>query len=186
MRVGFFRKIRRKRVIRLDEDLTFGVKKVMRERWDFLTLIEFYQNLEELEHLLRKEKIVEELSRNRSIEDIEKLKRDYPFDKKVLPEWDINHFLRDVLWVAGNMKQVVLLPSSGIELPSYHPLTRTWKILENFFTAEQRRRDIIEEEEKRITTFILVAVKKHIYYIQFFIDILLIVIGIIIGWLFTK
>ena len=52
MPVGLFRQIRRKRVIRLDEDLAFGVKKVMHERWDFLTLIEFHQNLEELEHLL--------------------------------------------------------------------------------------------------------------------------------------
>jgi hypothetical protein len=41
----------------LDEDLTFGVKKVMRERWDFLTVVEFYQNLEELEHLLKKKTI---------------------------------------------------------------------------------------------------------------------------------
>ena len=186
MRVGFFRKIRRNRVIRLDEDLAFGVKKVMRERWDFLTLVEFYQNLEELEHLLRKEKIVEESSKNKCIEDIEKLKREYPFDKKSLPEWDINHFLKDVLWLAGNIKQVVLLPSTDVELPSYHPFARVWKILDGFFTAEQRRRDIMEEEEKRITEFILIAVKKHIYYMQFCIDLFLIVIGIIIGWLFTK
>jgi hypothetical protein len=186
MRVGFFRKIRRKRVIRLDEDLAFGVKKAMRERWDFLTLTEFYQNLDELEYLLRKEKIVDDLSKNRSIDIIEKVKSDYPFDNKVLPEWDINLFLKDALWVVGNIKQVILLPSTDVELPSYHPLARAWKILDNFFAAEQRRRDIVEEEEKRITTFILVAVKKHIYYLQFFFDILVIVIGIIIGWLFTK
>jgi len=186
MQVGFFRKLRRKRVIRLDEDLAFGVNKVMRERWDFLTLIEFYQKLEELEQLLRKEKIVDELSLNKSIDSIEKIKRDYPFDNKVLPEWNINHFLKDVLWAAGNIKQVVLLPSTNIELPPYHPLTRVWKILDGFLAAEKRRRDIMEEEEKRLTTFILVAVKKHIYYLQFFIDILVIVIGIIIGWLFTK
>lgn len=186
MRVGFFRKIRRKRVIRLDEDLAFGVKKVMRERWDFLTLIEFYQNLEELEHLLQKEKIVEESSRQKSIDEIEKIKHDYPFDRRVLPEWEINHFLRDVLWVAGSIKQCVVSSPTDTEPPSYHPLTRAWKILDGFFALEQRRREIMEEEEKRITTFILVAVKKHIYYMQFCIDILLIVIGIIIGWLFTK
>lgn len=186
MPIEFFRKIRRKRVIRLNEDLAFGIKKVMRERWDLLTLIEFYQNLEELENLLRKEKIVEELSRTRSIDSIEKIKSDYPFDKRVLPEWDINHFIADVLWVMGNIKQFVLPPSSDVELPSYHPLARAWKILDGFFAAAQRRQDIVEEEEKRITTFILVAVKKHIYYLQFFIDIFIIVIGIIIGWLFTK
>jgi hypothetical protein len=186
MQVGFFRKIRRKRVIRLDEDLAFGVNRVMRERWDLLTLIEFYQNLEELEHLLRSEKIVEESSKNRLIDNIEKIKHDYPFNDRVLPEWDINHFLKEVLWVAGSTKQVALLPSTDVELPSYHPLARTWKILDNFFAAAQRRRAITEEEEKRITTFILVAVKKHIYYLQFFIDILVIVIGIVIGWLFTK
>jgi hypothetical protein len=186
MRVGFFRRIRRKRVVRLDEDLAFGVKKVMRERWDFLTIVEFYQNLEELEHLLRKEKIVEEPSRQKSIDEIEKIKHDYPFDRRVLPEWEINHFLKDVLWVAGNIKQLVVSSSTDTELPSYHPLARAWKILDGFFALEQRRREIMEEEEKRITTFILVAVKKHIYYMQFCIDILLIVIGIIIGWLFTK
>jgi hypothetical protein len=187
MGVGLFRKIRRKRVIRLDEDLAFGVKKVMRERWDFLTLIEFSQNLEELETLLRNEKIVkDELSKNQTIESLEKLKRDYPFDHRVLPEWDVNQFIQDVLWVAGTIKQVILVPSTDMELPSFHPLARTWKILDGFFAAEQRRRDIMEEEEKRITTFILVAVKKHIYYMQFFIDIMLIVIGIIIGWLFAR
>ncbi len=184
MKVGFFRKIRRERVIRLDEDLTFGVKKVMRERWDFLTLVEFYQNLEELEHLLKKENIVEESSRKKAIDDIEKIKRDYPFDKRVLPVWEINLFLRDVLWVAGSIKQVALVPSENIA--SYHPVARAWKVLDSFYAAEQRRRDIVEEEEKRITEFILVAVKKHIYYLQFFIDILLIVIGILIGWLFAK
>ncbi len=184
MRVGFFRKIRRKRVIRLNEDLNYGVNKVMRERWDLLTIIEFYQRLEELENLLRKEQIVEESSKTKSIDAIEKIKRDYPFDKKVLPEWEINHFLNDMLGVAGSIKEAILIPSS--ELPSYHPLSRAWKILDNFFELEQRRREIIEDEEKRITTFILVAVKKHIYYMQFLIDIFLIVIGIIIGWLFAR
>jgi hypothetical protein len=124
MRVGFFRKIRRNRVIRLDEDLAFGVKRVMRERWDFLTLIEFYQNLEELEHLIRKEKIVEESSKQKCIDEIERIKRDHPFDKKTLPEWDINHFLRDVLRVSGEIKQVVLSPATPSDLPSYHPLVR--------------------------------------------------------------
>jgi hypothetical protein len=186
MVIGYFRKIRRRRVIRLDEDLAFGVAKVMRERWDLLTLIELFQNLEELEQLLRKENIVEEPFKNQAIDNIAKIKRDYPFNHKVLPEWDINHFLKDVLWAAGDIKQVVLLPSTNKELPSYHPFARAWKLLDGFFAAEQRRRDLMEEEEKRITTFILVAFKKHIYYMQFFIDILLIVIGIIIGWLFTK
>ncbi len=186
MRVGFFRRIRRKRVIRLSEDLAFGVNKVMRERWDLLIIIEFYQNLDELESLLRKEKIVEESSRNKLIEDIEKIKRDYPFEKKSLPEWEINQFLKDMLGVASNIKQNLLIPPTDRELPSYHPLGRAWKLCDNFSTLEQHRRDIIEDEEKRITTFILVAVKKHIYYMQFFIDILLIVIGIIIGWLFAR
>ncbi len=58
--IGFFRNLRRQRVVKLEEDLDFGIKKTMRERWDFLTLIEFYQNLEELESLIRKSKILEE------------------------------------------------------------------------------------------------------------------------------
>lgn len=168
----------------MNEDLSFGVNKVMRERWDFLIIVEFYQNLSELEHLINKEKIVEESSRDKSIKAIEKIKQDYPFDQRVLPTWNIEHFLRDVLAVAGNIKQVVLLPET--ELPSYHPLSRAWKVLDGFFAAEQRRREIMEEEEKRISTFILITVKKHIYYMQFLIDIFLIVIGIIIGWLFAK
>ncbi len=179
MRLGFFRKLRRKRVILLDEDLTFGVKKVMRDRWDLLLLVEFYHNLEELEHLIRKEKIVEELSKKGLIDDIEKIKRDYPFEKRVLPEWDIDHFIGDLLWVAGSIKKVVLL-SSEI------PLERARKILDDFFGLDQRRRSIMEEEEKRLTTFILVASQKHIYYLQFFINILIIIIGVVIGWLFAK
>ena len=83
-------------------------------------------------------------------------------------------------------KQAATSLGSPFNLPSYHPLVRAWKVLDNFFALEQRRRDIIEEEEKRITEFILVSVKKHIYYMQFFIDILLIIIGIVIGWVFAK
>ncbi|HSW87132.1 MAG TPA: hypothetical protein VLG49_06505 [Rhabdochlamydiaceae bacterium] len=188
MEIGFFRNLRRKRVIRLEEDLDFGIKKTMRDRWDFLTLIEFYQNLDELEGLIRKDKIIEEHSIDQFLHDIEKIKKDYPFDKKLtVPNWDFNHFLLEILWLSGNIKKVILLPSDSLsQLPSYSPMTRAWKILDGFYTLAQKRRDNVEEEEKRITTFILIAVKKHIYYMQFLIDILLIVVGIVIGWLFSK
>ena len=81
MDIGFFRNLRRQRVLNLEEDLNFGVKKIMRERRDFLTLIEFYQNLEELENLIQKEKVIEEHSKIELLQDIEKIKKNYPFDK---------------------------------------------------------------------------------------------------------
>src|SRR5690242_646811 len=114
MGIGFFRNLRRKRVIRLEEDLDFGIKTIMRDRWDFLTLIEFYQNLDELETLIRKDKIIEESSIDQSLHDIEKIKKDCPFDKKLaVPNWDFNHFLLEILWLSGNIKKVILLPSES-------------------------------------------------------------------------
>lgn len=187
MRVGVFRKIRRLRVMRLEEDLDFGIKNIMRERWDLLTLIEFYQNLEELESILRKEKIVEESSVDSYVHDIEKIKNEYPFDKKlVLPQWNIDHFINELLWFAGKIKKAILFPPDDrSELPSYHPIARVWTILDSFSSSIQKRRKILEDEEQRITTFILIAAKKHIYYMELFITIAIIAVGVVIGWLFS-
>lgn len=187
MRVGFFRKIRRLRVIRLEEDLDFGIKKIMRERWDLLYLIEFYQNLEELESILRKETIVEKDANEIFLREIEKIKKDHPFDKKlILPHWDYNHFINDIIWLSGTIKLAVLFPSENIrELPFYHPIARAWALLEGFTTAVEKRRETLEDQEQRITSLILIASKKHIYYMELFITIAIIVIGVVIGWLFS-
>jgi hypothetical protein len=187
MRIGFFRNLRRQRVVKLQEDLDFGIKKTMQERWDFLTLIEFYQNLEELDGLIQNNKIIEEDSVHKIVLEIGKIKKNYPLDKKTdVPKWDFNQFLSDIFFLSGNIKKALLLPpDNSSQLPAYHPTVRTWRILDSFSTSIQKRRDTIDEEEKRITSFILIASKKHIYYMQFIIDILLIVIGIIIGWLFA-
>jgi hypothetical protein len=188
MSIGYFRNLRRQRVIRLEEDLDFGIKKIMRERWDFLTLIEFYQNLEELESLIQKDKIIEESSIDKFVQDIEKIKKNYPFEKKtVFPEWNFNHFLGEVLFLSGSIKTVILLPPDSLPpLPTYSPTARAWRIIDGFFTAAQKRRDNIEAEEKRITTFILIASEKHVYYMQLVLSVLAIVIGIVIGWIFNK
>lgn len=186
--IGFFRNLRRQRVVKLEEDLDFGIKKTMRERWDFLTLIEFYQNLEELESLIRKSKILEEGSTDQILQDIAKIKKNYPFDEKLdFPHWDFTNFISELLLLSGNIKKVILLPTDSLQqLPSYHPTARAWRIIDGFFTAAQKRRDNVEEEEKRITTFILIASKKHIYYMQLLLSVLSIVIGIVIGWMFYK
>jgi hypothetical protein len=184
----FLRTLRRQRVIRLEEDLDFGIKKIMRERWDLLTLIEVYQNLEEVESLIQKNKIIEENSIPKFLQDVEKIKKEYPFDKKpIFPNWDFAKFLGEILMFSGNVKTVMLLPADSLSpLPSYNPTVRVWRILDGFFTAAQKRRNNIEEEEKRITTFILIASKKHVYYMQLVLSILSIVIGLVIGWIFYK
>jgi hypothetical protein len=188
MAVSFFRRLRRKRVIMLQEDLDFGIKKIMRERWDSLTLIEIYQDLEELESLIRKDKIVDESAARSFLKEIEAIKRTYPFDKGFSqPSWDLNNFLHEIICLAGSVKRALLTPPDNLSLlPPYSPIARAWDVLNRFYSLAQKRSDNIKEEEERITTFILIALKKHIYYMQFLIDLLLIVVGIVIGWLFSR
>ncbi len=188
MKVGYFRKQRRKRVIQLGEDLDFGINRVMRERWDFLSHVAFYQNLEELESLIQKNNILEKNSVDRILLAIEKIKKDYPVERKPLSlHGDFNNFMGEVLLLSGEIKKVILLPSdSASELPAHNPTARAWRILDGFFTAAEKRRETMEEEEKRLTTFIMIASKKHVYYMQMVINILAIGIGIVIGWIFSR